>query len=229
MMRHAGSFVVAAAILMMIIMATTIGFALTTYAAKSKKPDTEMKLALELLGHASETEAPVDKNVLLKAARSLVMEAGDVAAVMEALRMIADRFAINLDTARIAALEDMAAKTPAASLGGIADRLLDVAGELENEGDVAKAQDLAESALTAARRGKDRDRQKKAAKRLAEIREQFKLLDRSNPRDEKLAANPGDPEALAKLGRFGCFVTNEWKCGLSHLARRCRACGNITA
>jgi hypothetical protein len=244
MMRLAGSFLVATAFLLMIGMPGVNGVAcaadgllplpskdearvatakvreiFAADAARAKTPDAKKKLAVELLGHARETDAPVDQYVLLEAARSLAMEAGDVAAVTEALQMIADRFAINLASARITALEDMAAKAPAASLGSIADRLLEAAGEFENEADVAKAEDLAESALAAARRGKDRDRQKKAVDRLAQIRERRKLLGRAKPLEEKLAANPGDREAAAELGRFRCFVENDWESGLPLLVR----------
>lgn len=188
-------------------------------AAKAKTPEAKSKLAKELLGHARETDAAVEQYVLLEAARALAMEAGEVTTVMESLRMVADRFEIDLSAARISALEDLSTKAPATSLGSVADLLLEAAGEQEQAADLAKAESLAEAALAAARRGKDRDRQKKSLERLAEIRERRKLLNRAKPLEERVAANPGDREAASDLGRFRCFVEADWDAGLPLLAR----------
>lgn len=188
-------------------------------AAKANTPEAKGKLAGELLGHARETQTPVDQYVLLDAARALAMEAGDVTVVMESLQMMASRFSINLSTARVDALEDLATKAPPASLGRVADLLLDAANEQSNAGDVSKAEDLAEAAATAARRGKDRDRQKKALDRLAEIRDQRKLLAKAKPLEDKLAADPSNRDAAEALGRFRCFVEDDWDAGLPLLAR----------
>lgn len=188
-------------------------------AAKANTPEAKGKLAGELLGHARETQTPVDQYVLLDAARALAMEAGDVTVVMESLQMMASRFSINLSTARVDALKDLATKAPPASLGRVADLLLDAANEQSNAGDVSKAEDLAEAAATAARRGKDRDRQKKALDRLAEIRDQRKLLAKAKPLEDKLAADPSNRDAAEALGRFRCFVEDDWDAGLPLLAR----------
>ena len=188
-------------------------------AAKASTPEAKAKLAGELIGHARETEPPVEQYVLLDAARALAMEAGDVAVVMESLQMIAKRFAIDLPAARNDALEDLATKAPPTSLAQVADLLLDAASERVGEGDVAQAEDMVEAAVTAARRGKDRDRQKKALDRLAEIRERRKVLARAKPLEDKVAADPGDRDAAADLGRFRCFVEDDWDEGLPLLAR----------
>jgi hypothetical protein len=188
-------------------------------AAEANTPDAKGKLAGELISHARETENPIDQYVLLEAAWSLAMQAGDVAAVMESIQMIGKRFAIDLPAARIDALENLATKAPPTSLGRITDLLLDAADEQANSGDVAKAEDLVETAVTASRRGKDRDRQKKAIDRLAEIRERSKVLARAKPLEEKVASDPSDREAAADLGRFRCFVEDDWDAGLLLLAR----------
>lgn len=188
-------------------------------AAKAKTPEAKSKLAKELLGHARETDAAVERYVLLEAARALAMEAGEVTTVMESLRMVADRFEIDLSAARISALEDLSTKATATSLGSVTDLLLESAGEQEQAADWSKAESLAEAALAAARRGKDRDRQKKSLERLAEIRERRKLLNRAKPLEERVAANPGDREAASDLGRFRCFVEADWDAGLPLLAR----------
>jgi hypothetical protein len=119
-------------------------------AAKASTPEAKAKLAGELIGHARETEPPVEQYVLLDAARALAMEAGDVAVVMESLQMIAKRFAIDLPAARNDALEDLATKAPPTSLAQVADLLLDAASERVGEGDVAQAEDMVEAAVTAA-------------------------------------------------------------------------------
>jgi hypothetical protein len=188
-------------------------------ASKAKTPEAKSKLAKELLGHARDTEAPVEQYVLLEAARALAMEAGEVTTVMESLRMVADRFEIDLAAARVSALEDLSIKAPASSLGSVADLLLEAADEQEKAVDLSKAESLAETSLAAARRGKDRDRQKKAMERLAEIRERRKLLNRAKPLEEGLAANPSDREAASELGRFRCFVEADWDAGLPLLTR----------
>lgn len=188
-------------------------------AAKANTPEEKSKLSGELIGHARDTEIPVERYVLLEAARSLAMEAGDVTNVLAALQLTASQFAIDLPNARTDALEALATKAPPASLGRVVDLLLEAADTAANDNAMARAEGLAQTAATAARRAKDRELQKKAIDQLAEIRERRKLLAKAKPLEEKLAADPTDREAATDLGRFRCFVEDDWDAGLPLLAR----------
>lgn len=188
-------------------------------AAKANTAEAKAKFARELLGHAKETDAAVDQYVLLESARSLAMEAGDLTTVLDALRLTSERFTVDLHAARLEALESLAAKAPPAALGRVVDLLLETADAAANDGDLAKAEDIVQSAVNAGRRGKDREKQKIAVDRLTEIRSRVKLQARAKPLEERLRQNPNDGEAAEELGRLRCFVEDDWAAGLPLLAR----------
>jgi hypothetical protein len=188
-------------------------------AKSATTPEAKSQLAATLLGHAAESTDATDRYVLLESARKFAVEGGDATTALKAIDQISDTYAIDGAATKQASLESLAAKAPVASLGRVIDMLLGLAATAADRGDVEAAEDLAQSAASAARRSKDRDRQKAVADRLAEVRQQKKLAAQAKPLVERLAQDPSDREAAADLGRFRCFQESKWAEGLPLLAK----------
>ena len=188
-------------------------------ASNAASPTAKAKLAAELIGHANETDSPADRFVLLEGARKLALSAGDVETTMKAVASISRFYRVDGEAARLSALETLAAKAPAVALPKVAELLAAAASEKLRAGDLDGAEKVMQSALNAARRSKDRDKQKAMLEQLTEIRSQKKLFARIKPFEERLHLDPNDREAATELGQFRCFVEADWDRGLPLLAR----------
>lgn len=188
-------------------------------AKEANSADKKSALAAGLLQHAADTPDATDRYVLLDAAKSLATEAGDVDACFRAIAELARRYEVDGDSLRMAALEVMATKSPAAAVPDVATALLRVAERHKNNRDLKTAEEAAQLAATAARRGKDRDLQKAVLDELADIRDRKKAAAKVKPWLDRLAADPSDREAALEIGRLRCFVEDDWAAGLPFLAR----------
>ena len=188
-------------------------------AKNANSADKKSALAAGLLQHAADTPDATDRYVLLDAAKSLATEAGDVDACFRAIAELAQRYEVDGDALRLAALEVMATKSPAASVPEVATALLRVADRHKNKRDLKTAEEAAQLAATAARRGKDRDLQKAVLEELADIRDRKKAAAKVQPWLDRLAADPSDRDASLEIGRFRCFGEDDWAAGLPFLAR----------
>jgi len=186
--------------------------------SKASPPEVKAKLAAELISNAAGTDTPVDRYVLLDGAQSLAIDAGDIDLVFAAIDQQAQWFQVNPAQAKADALDKLSTKAPIGSLAKVIDALLATAAE-HLDRDLATAETLTESAIAAARRAKDRDRQKTGLSQLADIRERTKLRSQAKPLEERLAADPSDRKTVTDLGRFRCFVEDRWEDGLPLLAR----------
>jgi hypothetical protein len=188
-------------------------------ASKASSPEAKSKLSIELLGHAADTQDSTDRYVLLEAALRLASESGDVATTFRVVDAISARYAIDEDSAKQSALESMAAKAPLTALPQVIDALLLVSQEEASANEMHKAEELAQLAATAARRSKDRDRQKVVVDKLAQIRIHKRELIKLQPLIDRLALNPNDREAALELGKARCFTGDDWDAGLPLLAK----------
>lgn len=181
--------------------------------------EAKAKLAVDLLGHAAETADSTDCYVLLDASREFAAESGDIDTAFEATNRLAARYTVDGDALRIATLETAATRSPPAAVGKIVSALVGIASDQKEARDLAAAEKTLQLAATAARRGKDRDAQKLVVEELSDVRERRKLATKLQPLIDKVAADPSDREAATDLGRFRCFVEDNWKAGLPLLAR----------
>ena len=181
--------------------------------------EAKAKLAVDLLGHAAETTDPTDCYVLIDASRGLAAESGDIDTALEAIKRLAARYVVDGDDLRITTLEIAATKSPPTAAGKIVSALVGVAADQKEARDLASAEKTLQLAATAARRAKDRDAQKLVVDELSDIRERRKLAARLQPLIDAVAADPSDREASTGLGRFRCFIEDDWRAGLALLAR----------
>lgn len=187
--------------------------------SKATSADAKARLAKELVGHAAGTADPIDRYVLLDGARSLAMEAGNVDLVLEVLNAIAAAYFVDADEAEVQALESLAGKAPIDAVGKIAERLMAAGQKAAASGAIDSAEDIAQSAVKAARRGKDRDLQRTSLEALAAIREQKTVVAREKSLEDKVRQAPDDIDALTALGIYRCFVKGDWDSGIPLLAK----------
>jgi hypothetical protein len=199
--------------------AVKVGEIFSADAKEANSPEKKSALAIGLLQHAADTTDATDRYVLLDAAKSLATAAGDVDACFRAIAELARLYEVDGDALQMAALEVMATKSPGAAVPEVATALLRVAERHKNRRDLKTAEEAAQLAATAARRGKDRDLQKAVLEELADIRDCKKAAAKVQPLLDRLAADPSDREAALEIGRFRCFVEDDWAAGLPFLAR----------
>jgi hypothetical protein len=188
-------------------------------AKEANSAEKKSALAAGLLQHAADTPDAADCYVLLDAAKSLATEAGDVDACFRAIAELSRRYEIDGDTLRMAALEVMATKSPSTAVPDVTTALLRVAERHKTKRELKAAEEVIQLAATAARRGKDRDLQKAVLEELAEIRDLKKAASKVQPWLDRLAVDSSDREAALEIGRFRCFIEDDWAAGLPFLAR----------
>jgi hypothetical protein len=186
-----------------------------------KAPEDRKALARKLLESARGTKSdPASLYVLLREAAEIAASMGDVKTTMAAADETVARFELDAAKLRADALERArrAVRTPEALRDLIGAYLAAVDASAGAE-DYDGALMLLKKAETAARAARD-------AALLARIREQDgelcdlqKELRRVQPSLAKLEADPGDPAANLAVGRFRCFVKNDWEAGLPMLAK----------
>jgi hypothetical protein len=184
----------------------------------ARTPEAKSVLAAAFLRHAAETADATDRYLLLESARTFAEEGGDANTALDAIDQIAKAYEIDMFAAKQALLISLATKAPVTTLGTVIDTLFDLASAANDRGDVEAAEELAKAAASAARRSRDRDRQKVAADWLGELKGQKKLATQAKALVDRLSRDPTDREAAADLGRFRCFQESKWAEGLPLLA-----------
>lgn len=179
--------------------------------------DDKATIARKLLTYVDETPDSATQFVLLDKARLLAIEACDAEVALEAGSRVATTYLVDGRALAIAALGAMAPTVPAAKVAPVVDGLVKMSGESLAE-DSALAEDLAQVAVTAARRGKDRERTTAALQSLAAAREAKKRDQRIKPLVDRLKDNPADGAAALELGSIRCFEEHDWDGGLRLLA-----------
>lgn len=186
----------------------------------AKKSAADKKaLAVKLLDVAADTKTPADQFALLREARDLYADAGDVREVAEVAGLIADRFSVDRFAFKLPTLEKLAALSAAGPLREVAEWALAECDAEFAADRYAQAGKLASVAAAAARKANagplladatDRTTLvKKAEEQFAAVKEAF----------DTLKSSPDDPAANLAVGRFRCLVQRRWADGIPHLAK----------
>jgi len=188
--------------------------------AAAQKPEQRIELARELLRLAKESKSKPDEEfVLLRKAAELASDGGDAGLMAEAVDSMGERFQINPLDAKVAMLLKLAGNAKTAE--SIAALVKGAGGSLrqavqEHRYDVALQ--LAEALYAAAQRtagSKHRKPLLDAVNKLRALNGQYQEYRKSLAAVE---SNPADPDANAAVGRWRCFVENDWERGLPCLA-----------
>ena len=186
---------------------------------KANTVEAKAIVAKKLIDFADEGASPTEKFVLLEAAESLATKAGDAKVALAALARRSEMFQIDATVAKAELLGELAKTAHQGSAGIVIDALLAAASADLSIDNVEEAKAKTQSAITAARRSKDKRRQKDIADLMEAIRVRSKEIDKVRPWLDRLAGNKDDGEALDFVGKHYCFETERWDLGLPFLAR----------
>ena len=186
-----------------------------------RTPADKITLAKKMLAQAIQTkDDPRAQFVLFREARDLSSQAGDVLTGMVAIDEMARRFTIDPAAMKssLLAIATRTAKTPE-EFKSLAIINMKVAEPLITADDYDAAEKLMSTAVGQALRSKDSGLALRANSRsrdLADLKGKYERLKKAK---ETLTTDPGEPAANLAVGRFQCFVKDNWAGGLPYLAK----------
>jgi len=186
-----------------------------------KAPADRIALAKKLLRQALETnDDPASCFVLLRESRELASAAGDSETALKAVAETARKYQGDYSVARAGVLTaaSKAAKTPE-EFQRLARSCLAWADEALQAEDFDGASRAATLAAQMARSGKDVQLVTRCDAKVRECADVRAVGERLLKAREALARNGDDPAAHLTVGQYLCFVKEDWKEGLPHLAK----------
>ncbi|MBI5758903.1 MAG: WD40 repeat domain-containing protein [Planctomycetales bacterium] len=189
--------------------------------ALAKKPEQKGALATKLFKQADTTrDDPAGRYALLMEARELAMTALNGDGALELADRLAELYEIDPIPLKLDSLKQISASTKSTlSLQVATENCFELADEAVRKGNFEAATELMRLATSMAiksKLGKLRDDTKVRSDILTQKR---KLHDESEQAKKTLEDSPDDAAAREKLGRFLCFVLDDWETGLPHLAK----------
>lgn len=192
---------------------------------KDHSATARLSLAAKLLSQADQvTDNPSDRFVLLVGACEASSEGGDLNLAERAADAASAIY--NVDAAQLEADSVLKVTLKPSNSTGVAvtvDEVIAVVDLLIQARDISTAGRLLSSLQSMAARNPQAGRlvveRKKQLELLAtEVRRVSQEADRAKRAGEKLKVDPIDPNANLVVGRFRCFVVDDWKIGLPALA-----------
>jgi hypothetical protein len=186
----------------------------------AKTPMQKVELASKLLRDGIATsDDPSARYVMLRVARDIAVEEGNLVAALDAVESIvqgfeADKFELQLDAATAVA---KVLRLPA-DHGSFASLLIPMMDAAIDADRYEHAQALRALALNSARRARDRDRIRELVAKTNEIDEIAAEAVKVKAALETLVESPTDPEANFTVGKFLCVVKGDWRRGVAMLA-----------
>jgi hypothetical protein len=185
--------------------------------AKTKAAD-RSALAVKLLEQADGTKDDnAARYVLLQEARELSAKAGDSENFLKAGEAMSKAFKISLADAQILGIDTLTANLTAATAREAAQPLLDAADAALGSGEFDAAQKLLRAADVAGRKASLAPLTSSIALRTKSFTALRKEFEKLGDARKKLETSPTDADANLLLGRFLCFVKNDWEMGLPRL------------
>jgi hypothetical protein len=182
------------------------------------KPADRTALAEKLLEQAEGSKDDVNaRYVLLSEAATAAAKAGDAVTFLKAAEAMSKSYKISLAEAQAAGVDTLANSFLKDSALAAAQPLLDAADAALGTGEFDAAQKLLRAADSASRKGGAKEVTASVGlrtKSLTALRKEFEKLGDAR---KKLETAPTDGEANLLLGRFLCFVKNDWEAGLPRL------------
>ncbi|GEM_PF-7064819 len=187
--------------------------------AAAKTPELRTAATKKLLDAAAEEKDPASRFALLVKARDFASAGADfdsAAAAIDAMDRAFDLDALKMKTdAAVAVARSARTAGDRKKLAQQLDSVIDAAVTADRY-DLAKS--LADIALTAARAANDADLMRKTTLDLQHVREAETASADLKKLQQILADKPTDPEANLKVGKYHCFIKENWEKGLPMLA-----------
>ncbi|MEI8195436.1 MAG: hypothetical protein WCI73_05965 [Phycisphaerae bacterium] len=188
--------------------------------AAAKTPPLRAAVAKKMIAAAAEKKDLLDQFALCTRAREIASEAGDYDTVLTAIDTLDKTF--DLDALKMKA--DLA--IPTAKGARTIDSRESFVNQLDGVITSAVAADrydlgrsLSDTALLVARSTNNANLVRQVMTQMQQVRDTEKAYDEIKRSLQVLVANPADPEANLKVGKFRCFIKGEWEKGLPLLAQ----------
>lgn len=188
---------------------------------KAKTAAERSALAKRLIQDAERTKNdPSGRFVLLVMARDVAGGAGDAETAFRALEELAAQFDVDALGAKADLAEDLLKQARAQTeQRAAAEKAVAVAEEALEDDHFEVANRLLKAAQAAAAKARSEDLRERIKLRLKQCQEAEKRFAEAEQARETLKTRPDDPEANLTLGKYLCFVKEDWEGGVPHLAR----------
>lgn len=181
-----------------------------------KRPADQLALSAKLLDQARETkDDPTARFVLLREARDLAVQAGDVAQALRIVDELGREFDVSQSGLKAAVLEAAAALPATPTLSKtIAESALEVIDEAVAADEFEAAGKLLKLADVAAQKAKSVPLVSSVQARAKEVDGVRKEFEKAKAAAETLAKDPKDADANVTYGKFLCLRKADWEKGL---------------
>jgi hypothetical protein len=188
---------------------------------KAKTPAERLALAKRLIQDAEQAKNdPSGRFVLLMTARDVASGAGDVETAFRALEALEAQFDVDAPAARADLAEDLLKQARGqAEQRAAAEKAVAVAEEAIEDDNFEVANRLLKLAQAAAVKARSDELRERVRLRLKQCQEAEKRFAEAEQARQTLKTRPDDPEANLTLGKYLCFVKEDWEGGVPHLAR----------
>ena len=182
------------------------------------KPADRTALAEKLLEQAEGSKDDMAaRYVLISEASTASAKAGDPVNFLKAAEALSKSFKISLADAQAAGIDALTANLSKDTARDAAQPILDAADAALGTGEFDAAQKLLKAADSASRKGSVKEVSASVALRTKSLTALRKEFDKLGDARKKLETAPTDGDANLLLGRFLCFVKNDWEAGLPRL------------
>jgi formylglycine-generating enzyme required for sulfatase activity len=187
----------------------------------AKTSTARRSLAKRILDDARKSQgSATERYVLLRLARDVALAGQDENVALEAIDELSRTFAINAWGMRVEAMQQLVkGPHPTAARREFSQRALALAEEALKADRIAAAGDLAQLASSEAGKARDREVALCARNVAKEVEEAMKTYTVVEAAQGLLKADPDDPAANLAVGKYLCFVKDDWDQGLSRLAK----------
>jgi WD40 repeat protein len=189
--------------------------------AQAKRPEQKGMLASKLIRQADNTrDDPAGRFVLLSEARDLLEAGGSVEAALQVADRLAEAYEVDALSLKLASLKQFGTSLKSTLAMQVAAEIsLDMADELVFQESFDTAAELTRVATTLAVKSKLSKLRDDTKARADSVIQKRKLHDEAEQARATLEDSPEDAAAHEKLGRYLCFVRDDWPSGLPHLTK----------
>lgn len=190
------------------------------YGKTARLPADKIALAEKMIAHAAQAKSdPASCHALLQAARDLAAAAGDAKTALRAAGETAAAFQVDaLETKHDALRQAAAQARTAPQKRGLAEAALGLCDEAVAADRFESAQQVIETAFSAARDSRDKELRARAESLREEIAGLAAASAEYQDAMKTLATSPADGRANRAAGRYLCLTRGQWDKGLSMLA-----------
>jgi hypothetical protein len=188
--------------------------------AKAKDADSKAKFVSRLLQEARATlDDSTARYVMMKIARDISVQVGDVETALRTAEEIADVYQVDGLKMKMEILDKAAnpSRLPAQSRA-IAEHALTVLGDAIRGEDFDTARQLGELAAAEAHKSHDASLVAEVQSRVQNVDKLAEACAKVKAANETLEKNPTDPKANLAVGKHLCFVKGDWEQGVPMLA-----------